>query len=69
MIRDAYARGMPVYDMRMVSPVIDPGDRRFGVLRWKLGTGGHVVESLGEWDYPLNAPLHKAFRLYMARGR
>jgi lipid II:glycine glycyltransferase (peptidoglycan interpeptide bridge formation enzyme) len=69
MIRDSYARGIPVYDMRMVSPVIDPNDRRFGVLRWKLGTGGHVVENLGEWDFPLNAPLHKAFQLYLARGR
>ncbi|MDI2126617.1 lipid II:glycine glycyltransferase FemX [Yinghuangia seranimata] len=68
-IRDSYARGVPVHDMRGVSPVIDPDDRRFGVLRWKLGTGGHVVENLGEWVYPLNRPLHRAFQIYLARGR
>ncbi|MGR6999084.1 peptidoglycan bridge formation glycyltransferase FemA/FemB family protein [Yinghuangia aomiensis] len=69
MIRDAHARGLPVYDMRMVSPVIDPGDPRFGVLRWKLGTGGHVVENVGEWEFGPNAALHKAFQVYMARVR
>lgn len=69
MIRDAHARGLPVYDMRMVSPVIDPGDPRFGVLRWKLGTGGHVVENVGEWEFGLHGALHKAFQVYMARVR
>ncbi|WTW92982.1 peptidoglycan bridge formation glycyltransferase FemA/FemB family protein [Streptomycetaceae bacterium NBC_01309] len=69
MIRDAHERGTPVYDMRMVSPVIAADDRRFGVLRWKLGTGGHVVENMGEWEYALNGPLHRAFQLYLARGR
>jgi lipid II:glycine glycyltransferase (peptidoglycan interpeptide bridge formation enzyme) len=68
MIRDAHARGCSVYDMRMVSPVIDPGDRRSGVLRFKLGTGGHVVENLGEWEYPLNGPLHRAFQFCLAHG-
>jgi lipid II:glycine glycyltransferase (peptidoglycan interpeptide bridge formation enzyme) len=25
------------------------------------------VEYLGEWDYPLNPLLHRAFEFYMAR--
>ena len=32
-----------------------------------VGTGGQAVEYLGEWDYPLNPVLHKAFQLYLAR--
>ncbi|MEU0935326.1 MULTISPECIES: peptidoglycan bridge formation glycyltransferase FemA/FemB family protein [unclassified Embleya] len=66
MIQDVYERGVPVYDMRGVSAVIDPDDRLFGVLRWKLGTNGRVVENLGEWEYPVVPTLHKAFRAYMS---
>ncbi|MBN0044656.1 peptidoglycan bridge formation glycyltransferase FemA/FemB family protein [Streptomyces actuosus] len=71
MVRDAHALGAEVYDMRGVSSVLDPGDRAFGLLRWKLGTRGRVVETLGEWETPLegtaNHALYRAFQMYLAR--
>ncbi|MFE1309237.1 lipid II:glycine glycyltransferase FemX [Streptomyces sp. NPDC058755] len=71
MIRDAHALGAEVYDMRGVSPALDPADRAFGLLRWKLGTKGRVVETLGEWEAPLegtaNHTLYRAFKMYLAR--
>jgi len=56
-----------VYDMRGISDTLDPSDHLFGLIQFKLGTGGDAVEYLGEWDYPLSPFLHRAFRLYLAR--
>ncbi|MFC3573111.1 lipid II:glycine glycyltransferase FemX [Streptomyces yaanensis] len=71
MMLDAHARGAEVYDMRGVPSILDPDDRSFGLLRWKLGTGGQVVETLGEWETPLdgtaNHTLYRAFQMYLAR--
>ncbi|MFE0578720.1 MULTISPECIES: peptidoglycan bridge formation glycyltransferase FemA/FemB family protein [unclassified Streptomyces] len=71
MMRDAHALGADEYDMRGVPSTLDPDERSFGLLRWKLGTGGQVVETLGEWEIPMdgvaNATLHKAFQAYLAR--
>lgn len=69
MIRDAHAAGCAVYDMRGFNPTLDESDRRSGLLRWKLGTGGRAVERLGEWDYPINRSLYHAFNLYLASRR
>ncbi|OIJ98560.1 lipid II:glycine glycyltransferase FemX [Streptomyces colonosanans] len=71
MMVDAHARGAEVYDMRGVPPTLDPDAHSFGLLRWKLGTGGQVVETLGEWETPLggtaNHTLYRAFQMYLAR--
>ncbi|MER6466093.1 lipid II:glycine glycyltransferase FemX [Streptomyces sp. NPDC001288] len=71
MLLDAHARGADVYDMRGVSTTLDPQERGFGLLRWKLGTGGQVVETLGEWERPLtgmaNQALYRAFQTYLVR--
>jgi lipid II:glycine glycyltransferase (peptidoglycan interpeptide bridge formation enzyme) len=67
MIRDCVADGMRVYDLRGIGDTLDESHHLFGLLRFKVGTGGEAVEYLGEWDYPLNRLLHKAFQLYMAR--
>ncbi|MEW2416082.1 peptidoglycan bridge formation glycyltransferase FemA/FemB family protein [Streptomyces sp. NPDC046866] len=71
MMRDAHALGADEYDMRGVPSTLDPDARSFGLLRWKLGTGGQVVETLGEWETPVdgyaNAALYKAFQAYLAR--
>ncbi|OKK22531.1 peptidoglycan bridge formation protein FemAB [Streptomyces sp. CB00455] len=71
MMCDAHALGADEYDMRGVPSTLDPSARSFGLLRWKLGTGGHVVETLGEWEAPMdgygNAALYKAFQAYLAR--
>ncbi|QES47433.1 peptidoglycan bridge formation protein FemAB [Streptomyces venezuelae] len=71
MLCDAHALGADEYDMRGVPSTLDPDERSFGLLRWKLGTGGQIVETLGEWEIPMdgyaNSALYKAFQAYLAR--
>ena len=67
MIQDAHARGASVYDMRGITDTLDPDDHLFGLIQFKVGTGGDAVEYVGEWDYPLNKALHRAFTYYMER--
>ncbi|MGC4939432.1 lipid II:glycine glycyltransferase FemX [Kribbella sp. DT2] len=71
MMQDAFKHGAAYYDMRGISDCLDPERREFGLLRWKLGTGGDVVETLGEWELTLpgvvNQTLHHAMRRYRAR--
>lgn len=71
MLRDAHTLGADVYDMRGVPDVLDPQERAFGLTRWKLGTGGEVVETLGEWELSLqgavNRTLHRTVQTYLTR--
>ena len=67
MICDAHEAGAAVYDLRGISNTLEESDPLFGLIRFKLGTGGDAVEYLGEWDYPLSPLLYKAFELYLAR--
>ncbi len=67
MIEDCLADGMNVYDLRGISDTLDPAHHLHGLLRFKVGLGGEAVEYLGEWDYPINPLLHRAFQLYLAR--
>ncbi|WP_327679012.1 lipid II:glycine glycyltransferase FemX [Kitasatospora sp. NBC_00458] len=67
MMRDSYALGGGVYDLRGISDTLDENDHLFGLIQFKVGTGGQAAEYLGEWDYPLNKLLHKALDLYMSR--
>ena len=67
MIEDAHAEGAAVYDLRGITDTLDPSDPLFGLIQFKVGTGGEAVEYVGEWDYPLNRLLHKAFTYYMGR--
>jgi len=67
MLRDAYALGATVYDLRGISDTLDESDHLFGLIRFKVGTGGQAAEYLGEWDFPLNKLLHKALDMYMNR--
>ncbi|GAA1580877.1 peptidoglycan bridge formation glycyltransferase FemY [Kribbella sancticallisti] len=69
MIQAAKAAGCSVYDMRGFDDTLDVTRREHGLLQWKLGTGGRAVEYLGEWDFPLNQPLHKLFGVYLAWRR
>ena len=68
MIKDALADGDAVYDMRGISDTLDESDPLFGLIRFKLGTGGQAVEYVGEWDYALRPTMAKAFNTYMRRG-
>ena len=67
MLSDAHAAGATVYDLRGITDTLDPDDHLFGLIQFKLGTGGQAVEYLGEWDYPLNPLLYKAFQHYLAK--
>lgn len=67
MIQAAHGLGADEYDLRGVQPSLDRAGSDYGLLRWKLGTGGRVVEGSGEWELALNRPLHRAFRRYLAR--
>lgn len=67
MIQDAHAVGAAVYDLRGISDTLLETDPLFGLIRFKLGTGGEAVEYLGEWDYPITPLLFRAFQWYMGR--
>jgi lipid II:glycine glycyltransferase (peptidoglycan interpeptide bridge formation enzyme) len=67
MIRDAMAQGAEVYDLRGITDTLDPQDPHVGLIQFKVGTGGEAVESVGEWDLPLNRVLYRGFELYLAR--
>jgi lipid II:glycine glycyltransferase (peptidoglycan interpeptide bridge formation enzyme) len=67
MLSDAVAGGARIYDLRGISDTLDPADHLFGLIQFKLGTRGQAVEYLGEWDYPINRALHRAFEMYLAR--
>jgi lipid II:glycine glycyltransferase (peptidoglycan interpeptide bridge formation enzyme) len=67
MIKAAHASGARVYDLRGISPTLDPSHPLFGLIRFKLGTGGEVAEYVGEFDLPLNALLHRAVGAYLER--
>ena len=67
MMRDALTAGCSVYDMRGISDTLDPDDPLFGLLQFKLGTGGGAVEYLGEWDLALRPVMARAFDAYLAR--
>jgi lipid II:glycine glycyltransferase (peptidoglycan interpeptide bridge formation enzyme) len=67
MIADAHAAGAQVYDLRGITDTLDSDDPLFGLIQFKVGTGGEAVEYVGEWDYPLNRVLHTAFTYYLRR--
>ncbi len=68
MIRDALRSGCSVYDLRGISDTLDGADPLFGLIRFKLGTGGSAREYVGEWDYALRPVMAKAFDLYLRRS-
>jgi lipid II:glycine glycyltransferase (peptidoglycan interpeptide bridge formation enzyme) len=67
MIRDALAEKCSVYDLRGITETLAEDDPHFGLIRFKLGTGGEAVEYAGEWDLPISRLLHAAFDVYMKR--
>jgi lipid II:glycine glycyltransferase (peptidoglycan interpeptide bridge formation enzyme) len=67
MIRAAIDQGAEVYDLRGITDTLDPDDPHVGLIQFKTGTGGEAVETVGEWDLPLNRLLYKGFELYLNR--
>lgn len=62
-----YSYGARVYDLRGITGTRGESNHLLGLPRLKAGTGSEAAEYLGEWDFPLNKPLHKAFQLRTAR--
>ena len=67
MITDAHEAGAATYDLRGISDTLDPEDPLFGLIRFKLGTGGEAVELAGEWDLVLRPLWAKAVATYLRR--
>jgi lipid II:glycine glycyltransferase (peptidoglycan interpeptide bridge formation enzyme) len=67
MISDAHALGCEVYDLRGIADTLDPANHLFGLVQFKVGTGGFAQEYAGEWDYVLRPLWAKGFRAYQAR--
>ncbi len=66
MLQDAYKLDASVYDLRGISDSLDENDHLFGLIQFKVGTGGQAAEYLGEWDFPLSKVLQKAFDIAMS---
>ena len=67
MMKDALTVGAGIYDMRGISDTLDAQNPLFGLIQFKLGTGGYAQEYVGEWDYVISPLWAKAFNFYMAR--
>ena len=67
MIRDSLAAGCDVYDLRGISDTLDPDDHLFGLIQFKLGTGGFAQEYVGEWDLRLRPMMSRAVDAYLSR--
>ena len=67
MIRAAIAEDVDVYDLRGITDTLVADDPHVGLIQFKAGTGGEAVETVGEWDLPLNRMLYRGFELYLDR--
>ena len=67
MISDAHAAGCSIYDLRGISDTLDPANHLYGLVQFKVGTGGFAQEYAGEWDYVLRPLWAKGFQAYQSR--
>jgi len=67
MISDAHAAGCHIYDLRGISDTLDPANHLYGLVQFKVGTGGFAQEHAGEWDYILRPLWAKGFQAYQSR--
>lgn len=67
MIQSAHERKCRIYDLRGISDTLVPSHPLYGLLKFKVGTGGDVQEYVGEWDLVLRPLWAKAFDIYRSR--
>lgn len=67
MISDAHAAGCAIYDLRGISDTLDPANHLYGLVQFKVGTGGFAQEYVGEWDRVLRPAWARAFKAYQSR--
>lgn len=65
MMSDALDRSCAIYDLRGITPTLDPNDPHVGLIQFKVGTGGYAREVIGEWEVVISPLLAKAFHLYL----
>ncbi|WP_022871393.1 lipid II:glycine glycyltransferase FemX [Yaniella halotolerans] len=59
--------GAAWYDLGGVSATLNKEHELAGLTRFKTTMGADVVQTMGEWDYPINKLLARAFNMYLAR--
>ncbi len=67
MLKDARDAGADLYDMRGISATLSEKSPLFGLLRFKIGTGGKVVQYVGEWDFIFKSIVYRAYQFALAR--
>lgn len=67
MVEDSLAEGCHYLDHGGVSATLDKAHHLAGLTLFKTTLGCDVVQTLGEWDYPLNRPLAAGFNFYMKK--
>ena len=65
MIKDAIDQGAECYDMRGITPTLDPKDPHVGLIQFKVGTGGYARQLVGEWEKPIFRFWSLAFATYL----
>ena len=66
-IRAGLADGCHWLDLGGVPGSVDGEDRITGLTEFKTTQGADIVQTHGEWDFPLHKVLTHAFTLYMSR--
>ena len=65
MMKDAMASGATCYDLRGITPTLDPKDPHAGLIQFKVGTGGYARQLVGEWEKPISKFWSLAFATYL----
>ncbi|MFB0833547.1 lipid II:glycine glycyltransferase FemX [Arthrobacter halodurans] len=67
MVADSLEEGCDYLDHGGVSATLSKDHHLAGLTLFKATLGCDVVQTLGEWDYPLNRPLAAGFDFYMKK--
>ena len=59
--------GAAWYDLGGVSATLNKEHELAGLTRFKTTMGADVVQTMGEWDLPINKVLSRAFTMYLER--
>ena len=65
MMKDAMDSGANCYDLRGITPTLDPHDPHVGLIQFKVGTGGYARQLVGEWEKSINKFWSLAFATYL----
>lgn len=68
MITTAKSQGCATFDLRGISNTLDPDNHLFGLVTFKLGSGGFAQEYVGEWDIDIRKVWARAFGFYQSRA-